>query len=87
MAILQVTIPQSKVNTRIYDDVITTSAPPAITGVDFFLTAIQKKFYFKENNTVSEVTIDFLDNDCSYKIGCIYKVLTTTQSGGGSTNQ
>lgn len=80
MPILPPTMVQSKLNTRVYDQLTTTTTPPAINGVDFFLTVIQKNFYFKENNQVSQVTIDFLDNDCSTKVGGIYKVISSTST-------
>jgi|688.fasta_scaffold55081_2 hypothetical protein len=80
MPILFPTIPSTKLTYRIYDDLITTSTPPAIPNIDFFLTCTQKNFYLKENNTVSQVTIDFLGNDSAYKINGIYKTLPQSQT-------
>lgn len=73
MPVLLPQIPTNSVAYRIPDSLYAT-APPAITGVNFFITPTQKQFYFKpENGTVTQVTIDFIGKDCLYKINNMYK--------------
>lgn len=55
-------------------DSLYTPVPPAIDGLDFFITAKQKQFYFKpENGTVTQVTMDFISKDCLIKNNNMYK--------------